>query len=201
MRWLLLVMMVVNFSALAGCSSTPKVERVDVDEVIDLSGNWNDADAIKTAKVMIEDVLAKPWYEKFIMDKGRLPTVIIGHVANKTYEHINSQIFTKYLEKELLNSGKVVFVASPEEREQIRGERDDQHKGYTDPETMAQIGKEIGADFMLIGSMNSEKDEVKKKFVVLYQVNLELIDLNTNQKVWMGQNQIKKTAEKSRFSL
>ena len=183
---------------ISGCAT--KVERVDVKEQIDLSGSWNDYDASLVSQEMIKDSLAKPWFENFVKDKGRNPVVIIGHIENNTYEHINAGVFIKFLERELLNSGKVTFVTSPEEREQIRSERADQQSGNTEEETRTQIGRETGADFMLLGSMNSVKDEVKGKFVVLYQVNLELIDLTTNRKVWIGQKEIKKFTKKGAFS-
>ena len=112
------------------------------------------------------------------------------------------QVFIKQLEKELLNSGKVVFVASPdEERDQIRDERQDQQQGNTLPETIKKIGRERGADVMLIGSVNSVSDEVKGKSVLFYQANLELINLESNEKVWIGQKEIKKYVTRSHFSL
>lgn len=183
-----------------GCSST-KVTRVDVDKRIDLSGFWNDYDASLVSKEMIKDCLAKPWLNSFVQGKKRDPVVIVGHVKNRSDEHINAHVFTDYLERELTNSGKIVFVASPDEREHLREEREDQQTGYTSEESMKKIGKERGADFMLMGSMNSVRDELKGKSVVLYQVNLELIDLETNEKVWLGQKEIKKFTEKSKFSL
>jgi PBP1b-binding outer membrane lipoprotein LpoB len=77
---------------------------------------------------------------------GREPVVIVGNILNRTSEHINTEVISKSLEYELLNSGKVKFVASPEEREQMRAERADQQKGFTSPETMARLGREHGAD-------------------------------------------------------
>ncbi len=184
---------------LCACAST-KVARVAVDKKVDLTGGWNDYDATTTAKYMIADCLAKPWLTDFMKNNGRDPAVIVGHVNNRTTEHINADVITSSLERELLNSGKVVFVASPQEREQMRAERgDQQEKGFTDPETTARMGRERGADYMLIGSMNSVKDELKGQSVVLYQVNIELIDLATNTKVWMGQKDIKKVIKKSKL--
>ena len=106
------------------------------------------------------------------------------------------------MERALINSGKVRFVASRDERGGIREERLDQNReGFTDPETIKQIGKETGADFMLIGSLNSIKDETSGRYVILYQVNAEMIDLLTNEKVWIGQNHLKKVVTKSKYSL
>ena len=184
----------------AGCSTT-KVERVAVGQKIDVSGDWNDYDAMQVAEEMIKDSLSGHWLSDYNNLKKHNPTVIIGHITNRSQEHINTQVFVKYLERALTNSGKVIFVVSPEEREQIRDERDDQQAGNTLQETIKQKGKELGADFMLIGSQNSIKDAVRGKAVVFYQTNLELIDLETNQKVWIGQHQIKKVVKKSNFSL
>ena len=182
-----------------GCAT--KVERVEVDEKIDLSGEWNDYDAMLAAKDIIADCLDNPWLINFVETASRKPVVIVGHVSNQSDEHVNTQVITKYLERELLNSGKIVFVASPEEREGIRDERDDQRLGYTDNQTIAEFGKERGADLMLIGSFHSIKDEVKGKFAVLYQMDLELVSLTTNEKLWIGQKQIKKKVKKAKFSL
>lgn len=187
-------------AALTGCSST-KVTRVEVDEQIDLSGQWNDYDAMLAAEELIEDCLQSAWQNNFVINKSRNPAVIVGGVKNRSSEHIDTQVVVKSLEKVLLDSGKVTFVTSPTEREGIRDEREDQQRGYTDPATVAALGKERGADYMLIGSFNSIKDELKNKSVVYYQVNLELVDLTTNEKVWIGQKEIKKKIERKKFGI
>jgi uncharacterized protein (TIGR02722 family) len=190
--------MLVAFVA-AGCAST-KVERVDVKEKIDLSGDWNDTDAQIVAQELISNSLAGSWLIQYNQQTNRQPTVIVGHIENRSSEHIDPQVIVKQIEQELLNSGKVRFVASPDERKQVRGERKEQHKGWTDPETIKKIGKELGADYMMAGSINAVNDESKGRRVVFYQVNLELVDLETNQKVWIGQSELKKTVSKSALS-
>ncbi len=193
------LLMPILIISVAGCVT--KVERVEVDQKIDLSGKWNDYDAKLVSEEMVEDVLKKPWRGRFIDNQGRIPVVIVGYIDNNTAEHINTGVFTKFLERELLNSGDVTFVASPVERNQMRAEREDQQQGHTDPATMAAIGRERGADFILIGSIDSADDVLKNKEVKFYQVNLELISLQTNEKVWIGQKQIKKSVTKPRISL
>jgi hypothetical protein len=53
-------------------------------------------------------------------------------------------------------------------------------------------GKEHGADYMLSGVINSIEDSEGGNAVVFYQVDLNLIDLESNSKVWQGQKKIKK---------
>ena len=179
----------------------PSVRRTEVDETIDLSGRWNDTDSRLVSEEMIEDCLNRPWLQSYQgKHQGNMPTVIVGTVKNQSYEHINTQVFIKDLERALINSGRVQFVASKDERIGLRQEKADQQQGFTDPETQKSIYKEVGADYMLQGSINAIKDEIKGKYVMLYQVNLELIQLETNVKAWIGQKEIKKVVKRSRLS-
>ena len=59
-------------------------------------------------------------------------------------------------------------------------------------QTAKKWGLELGADFMLQGTINSIVDSYKKEQVVYYQVDLELTNLETNEVVWMGDKKIKK---------
>ena len=182
---------------LSSCATAPKVTRTEAAEQIDLSGEWNDIDSQMVSAEMIKDVLSRPWLDSFTKRKNEQPKVIVGTVLNKSYEHINTETFIKDLERELVNSGRVTFVASKNERGEIRDERKDQQTGFTESTAVKQFGKELGADFMLIGTLNSIMDEIKGKKVVYYQTDLELIDVETNSKVWLGQKKIKKFVKRS----
>jgi uncharacterized protein (TIGR02722 family) len=183
---------------LLGACAGPSVKRTEVDEVIDLSGRWNDTDSRLVAEEMILDCLERPWLDRFTAgNPGKAPSVIVGTVKNRSYEHINTQVFIKDLERALINSGRVQFLASKEERQELREEKADQQLGFTAPETQKSMYREVGADYMLQGSINAIKDEIKGKYVMLYQVNLELIDLESHLKAWIGQKEIKKLVKRS----
>ena len=184
------------FIIIVGCASTPTVERKEVDTTIDLSGRWNDTDSRLVSEEMIQDCLSRPWLERYkSKHNGDIPTVIVGRVKNRSHEHINVQTFTKDLERALINSGQVQFVASKGERMDIRDERRDMAQHASD-ETMKGPGQEIGADFMLIGVINTIRDDIGSKAVMYYQVDLELIDMSNNLKVWIGDKKIKKLIKK-----
>ena len=112
---------------LAGCASAPvKVDRVDSNTQIDLSGYWNDTDLRIVSESLIKDCLGSERVVQFAQTKGRLPVVIVGVFANGSDEHIDTTILTKKLETAILNSGKADFVASKTERSAVRDERNDQ---------------------------------------------------------------------------
>ena len=178
-------------TASLSCSSGKQVTRVDPDETIDLSGRWNDSDSRLVSEAMISDCMSRPWKNNHVQSKGKRPTVIVGTIRNKSSEHIAVGTFTGDIERAFINSGDAEVVASAEEREEIRGERSDQQQ-YASEESVKQWGREHGADYMLSGVINSIEDQEGGEMVVFYQVDLNLIDLESNAKVWQGQKKIKK---------
>lgn len=168
------------------------VKRVSPDEQIDLSGRWNDTDSKMAADALIQQVLGERWIAEFQQaHQGNRPVVIVGLVKNKSHEHISAETFIKDIEKAILRNGSVRLVQAGDKREQLRGERADQ-QDFASPETTKRWGQELGADFMLQGTINSIVDSYQKEKVVYYQIDLELSNLETNELVWMGDKKIKK---------
>jgi hypothetical protein len=148
---------------------------------------------------MIRDVVSRSWVQDFKrVHQGKAPVVIVGTVRNRSDEHINTQTFVKDLERSLINSGEVDFVASAGERGEIREERKDQAT-FSSEKTAKEEGAETGADFMLKGSINTITDRIEGKQVKFYQVNLELINIESQRKVWIADKKIKKIVKQSRF--
>ncbi len=176
---------------LAGCGQSKTVTRVEPDEVTDLSGDWNDTDSRLVAEEMIKDVLNRPWLGEFKGETKRSPVVIVGTVRNRTAEHIATTAFIKNLERELINSSRVEFVANKEERAEVRDERADQQE-FSSAESLKKFQKETGADYMLRGDITSIIDQASGTRAKFYQVNLELVNIETNKKVWLGEKKIKK---------
>lgn len=177
--------------ALLSCSSHRQVSRLPSDSVTDLSGQWNDTDARLVAQEMVSDCLAKSWVTDFAAAHGKMPVVTVGTIRNESSEHIDTNIFTSDFERELINSHKVKFVASRGQRGEIRNERADQQENASD-ETKKQFGREIGADFILLGAVRTITDEVEGMRTIFYKTNYELINLETNETVWIGNKDIKK---------
>lgn len=173
----------------AACSTS--VKRIDPQETTDLSGAWNDSDSRLVAEEMISDALSRPWIQNYRQQHNESPAVIVGTVRNLSHEHINTNTFVADMERALINSGSVDFVASKTEREEIRDERIDQDLNASEA-TRNAAGQELGADFMLQGQINTIVDVEGKKQVRYYQVDLTLISLADNRKVWLGQKKIKK---------
>lgn len=179
----------------AGCGK--RVTRQKVSTVTDLSGKWNDTDSREVATAMIADSLSGFWISEFrSAHNGKRPTIITYGVKNRTNEHISTKTFMNDLERSFVRSGKVSVVASRDQRAEIRSERADQQSGFV--ANPANIGREMGADFVLTGELLAIQDRIDDVEVIFYQANLELISVETNQKVWIGDHKIKKLIERSK---
>jgi len=181
---------------LLGCGTT--VSRVAPEEQIDLSGQWNDVDSQQAASALVTQALSTPWIKDFTVAHGKKPTLIVGNIANKTPEHIPMKTLVADFERFFINSGAVTVVASAEEREGVRAERQDQ-QDYASHETAKSWGRERGADFMLLGEVNSIFDAKDGKEVKYYQVDCYLVNLEDNTKVWTGFEKIKKYVGRSKY--
>jgi uncharacterized protein (TIGR02722 family) len=199
MKFLRIFLFVAMFVSLFACASSPRtVTRVEVDTQTDLSGRWNDTDSRLVAEQMIKDSLNRPWLADFQRNHGGAkPVIIVGAVRNLSSEHIEVASFIGDIERELINSGMVRFVANPQQREQIRREIESQ-QSWSSGDTMKRIAQETGADFMLQGTITTTVDAVEGKKAILYQVDLELINIETTEKVWIGTKKIKKIIEQAR---
>ncbi|MDK2778247.1 MAG: penicillin-binding protein activator LpoB [Pseudomonadota bacterium] len=183
-------------AVLAGTGCTTKVTRLDSSEEVALSDRWNAKDSELVANEMISDMLSFPWARDFEMNNSRRPTVIISRIANKSHEHIAIDTFVNDIKRAIIRSGRADFVAGGDERDAVRDERRDQELNAKDAKAM---GQEKAADFALSGTINSIVDQVGNDRVTFYQVDLKLIDMESNIEVWNGQKKIQKLQEKSKF--
>lgn len=181
---------VLAIALINGCANR-KITRVDPNETIDLSGRWNDSDSRLVSEEMIGDLLTSAWIPKYLKANDKRPVVVVGLVENKSHEHINSETFIKDVEKAIIRDGNIRLVVAGEKRNELRKERAEQ-QDYASPETTKKWGKELGADFILQGTINSIVDSYKKQKVVTYQIDLQLTNIETNEVVWMGDKKIKK---------
>ena len=191
---------ILIISLLGACSSHPRVTRVDAESQVDLTGRWNDYDVRMVCESLINDVLSSPRVTQFIRDfsaqnEGRFPAVLVGNFRNDSSERIDTSIISRSMEVTIVNTGRLDFVAGGDTRQEIRSERQDQ-QAHASEVTAASLGNETGAALLLTGSVNSIVEQSGRTTVRSYFVNAELTDIETNARIWMGENnEIKKVIQ------
>jgi len=171
----LLSLVTFTFIVTSGCIATTR--NVDVDKELHYDESYDPTDK----KVFIKKLVAPLLTRSFPAVKEK-PVVVIYGIGNRTDEHIDTSGITDEIRKELINSGKFYFV-SETQRDNIAKETSYQHKGPVDPATRIQLAKQVGAEYILSGTLRSiEKKQmhqirVKKKTLKYYSLNLEMTNL------------------------
>jgi len=186
----------------SSCASTSGVKRVDASTQTDLSGFWNDTDVRIVCESLINDCLNSPRVDQAIKAMGgKTPTVLVGTFRNESSEHIDTSIITSTMETTIFNSGKMDFVAGGSTRNQLRAERQDQQANASEG-SAAGLANETGANFMLFGSIKTIIEKAGNQTVRTYFVSAEMTNVETNTRMWMGQNnEIKKIVVQAKNKL
>lgn len=183
-----------------GACSTNSVERVDAGEEIALTDRWNAKDSELVANEMIDDMLSFPWVAKHNTRYTQRPTISVQRIANESHEMIPVDTFINDLKRAVTRSGMADFAANAAEREAIRKERaaNEVHRAEG---TGAASGQEVGTNYALTGTINSIVDAAGRTRVTFYQVDMKLVDMETNLEVWNGQKKIQKVQKKKKLGL
>ena len=184
---------------LAGCGGT-KVANVDPRTEGYISGRWNDSDARAVAEDLIPQCLESPWLPEFRGQQGdQRPRVLVAYVENNTSEHISIDVFMNELQRVLINSGVVRFVADEVVREDLMREVEWQRDMAAGGGVSRDVDRGVsGADFMMMGAVNSVVDQGGGSAIVYYKVDLSLTDLRNWEKVWIGSAERKHLVEGSK---
>ena len=122
-------------------------------------------------------------------------------MANRTSEHIETDGITDDIRQELLQSGKARFV-NKVQRDNIQSESDYQYGGNVSAETRLIRARQVGAEFMLTGTLRSiTKREgkgirLKRDTLQYYSLTLELTDLQTGLIEWTDSAEIARESSK-----
>ncbi|MZR63118.1 penicillin-binding protein activator LpoB [Alcanivorax sp. DP30] len=197
MRRVLTMMMLGAAVALSGCAS--KVDYGDAQARETVNTDFGSTDLQMIASKMVDDMLVFPPIVQ--LTQNRRPVAFVDSIKNKTTEHIDTESITDTIQSKLLNSGKFRFVDMTKV-ESVREQLDYQSEsGLVDPNTAAQMGRQIGAEFMMYGNFSSivKRDGSTKD--VYYKFTLKLMNIQTGIIEWANEKEIRKTRNKSLFGL
>lgn len=174
---------------LSGCSVTTREVASDEKVIYDEGYHFSDKKAIVTD--MVKSLLTKPP----LVSATDRPVVIVYGIANRTSEHISTSAITDDMRQALLESGRVRFV-NETQRKNIEAETSYQYGGSVAAETRVERARQVGASYMLTGTLRSiEKKQprqwrLKKKVMMYYSLNLELTDIKTGLIEWADSTEV-----------
>ncbi|OGV60646.1 MAG: hypothetical protein A2498_12310 [Lentisphaerae bacterium RIFOXYC12_FULL_60_16] len=169
--------LIVGFT---GCAAfRQSVSDKDPSNSPPMDAKYDASDLLGWADEIVRSILEHPF------PKPDAPAPIMAElgIQNRTNDHLDTQALADTIVTKLLNSGKMQFT-NTSRRDQLLKEQGFQLANCT-PETRAQIGKQLGAKYMLTGSLieidkrSGRQVRVSKQEDVYYQLTVEITDLET----------------------
>ncbi|MBN2420349.1 MAG: penicillin-binding protein activator LpoB [Deltaproteobacteria bacterium] len=181
--------------AMSGCMASTRNLNPDDEYHYDASYDFSD-------KKQIVDRLVNPLLSAAHLFPAQVkPVLIVYPVVNETSEHISTSGITDEIRMKLLNSGKVRFI-NEHQRENIMREVSYQNQGFVDPAQRVEQGRQLGADYILSGTLRSIKKKqpeqwrIYKKERIYYSLDLTMTDLKTGEIVYADQAELAREASK-----
>lgn len=179
--------------AMFGCT-TKAVKYGDAQAVESLSQEFGSTDLQMTAEKMVDSLLTFPPIVQVI--NQRRPVIFVESIKNKSMEHIDTESITDTIATKILRSGKFRFVDMTKVDE-VRKQLDyQQGSGMVDEAKAMQMGRQIGAEYMLYGNLSSIVKRSGDYKDVYYKITLKLMHLETGLLEWQDEKEIRKVARK-----
>jgi uncharacterized protein (TIGR02722 family) len=185
-----LVFAAIVLFMMTGCSATTR--DISPDEAIHYDEGYDFSDKNAIVSDLVASLLNKPPLVSRLDDR---PVLIVYGVANRTSEHIETDGITDDIRREILQSGRARFV-NKVQRDNIQSESDYQYGGNVSAETRLARARQVGAEYMLSGTLRSIKKKQPKQFrltkktLQYYSLTLELTDLQTGLIEWTDSTEI-----------
>jgi penicillin-binding protein activator len=194
------LILMLLISGLVSCSSF-KAERVDDkksdQKALEITDEWVSGDTERVVEEVLEKMANHKGFKRFLRKHGKVPTVFIGEVQNRTSEayfpinDINDEFLT-----EISASGDFTLIDA-DARDAILKEITYQNDGMVDAKTAKEVGKQTGADLMIFGNIYMKPKTRKGKTIKQYSVNMRMTDIERGLEVLRVRTKLSKYSEQS----
>jgi len=184
--------------ALGGCAATTRTLDPESAQHYDARYDFSDK------KEIVDALTASLLNSAAVPTEFAKPLIVVYGVDNETSEHINTGGITDDIRLALLQSGEYRFL-NRAQRTNIQTETDFQHAGFVSPSQRVVQGRQLGADYILSGTLRSiEKKQprqwrLNKKELIYYSMNLELTSLESGEITWADNVEIARESSRPLF--
>ncbi len=178
-----------------GCST---VQYGDATAVETVNTDFGSTDLQMIAEKMVDDLLASPAMAD-IAPNGKRPILFVDSIKNKTLEHIDTESVTDTISTKLLNSGRFRFVDMTKVDAVAKQLDYQKNSGMVDETKSVQMGRQLGAQFMLYGNFSAIQKTAGSTKDVYYKFTMKLSNLESGLVEFQSEKEIRKTKKKSMF--
>jgi len=179
---------------LSGCAAfRASTSTVDVNRDTHMKEDFDFVDMRQISQSIADEMIST-----FLERQGEPPIMMIPGIENRTSQYVDTKGLTDRMRTEIFRSGKAQFV-NESRRADLLNEQGYQAANVT-PETQVMIGRQLGAKFMITGSLmemsqrSPRQVRVSKTKENYYKLTLEITDLETGLLAWTTEREFARAA-------
>ncbi len=166
---IILLILFTSIQLFYNCSgvSTKEINTIVENKV------WNENDSEVIVDSIVNKMLLSQWQQNFTTK--RKPKLVVGSIENLTIEKIDTDLLSKNIERNLINSGDITFITSKDDREVIRNDRRNKNDFDGEKEFIKYL-KPLKSDFFISGDIKLNIDSVSVPTSKEYKLTLEILN-------------------------
>lgn len=196
MQWLKKILVCLSVLTLIGCTT---LRYGDPARIETTTTDFGSSDLQQIATEMVDSLLSFPPIVQ--VTNERRPVIFVDSIKNKTLEHIDTEAITDTIRTRVLRSGKFRFVDMTKVNAVMKQFEYQYESGLVNPAMASAFGQQIGAEYMLYGSLSSIVKRTDKVKDVYYKFTLNLMHLETGVIEWADEKEIRKVRERGLFGM
>ncbi len=177
----------------SGCAMfRASTTTVDVNQEIHMKEKFDYSDLRKITEEVATEI------DGFLDQHQPAPIFVVAGVENRTSDYVDTKNLTDRIRTLMFKSGKAQFV-NESRREDLLKEQGFQAANAT-PETQAAIGRQLGAKYLLSGSLVEMKTvspkqvRISKQKLNYYKLTFEVTDLESGLLAWTTEKEFARQA-------
>jgi uncharacterized protein (TIGR02722 family) len=184
------------FLSLVGCTTVKYTNPNDVDTT---GIGFSSTDLQTSTTKMVDSMLSSNSIDRITDFKKKQPVVFFSGIRNETNEHINTNMLENTVSTRMINSGLFQFTDMKAVKA-MKAQMDYQkYSGMVDQKTAVSMGKQLGAHYMLTGSIANIDVQGSSQQSMFFLVTLKMIDIKKGVVVWQADKQIRKVKKRRLF--
>ncbi len=192
----------ISMSILLTSCSSFKAERVDGakgdEKALAITDKWVLKDTEMAVKDILEQIQKHKGFQRYLGETKKKPKIFIMEVQNETSEpYFPIADMNDELLNEFSASGEYTIIDN-QGRDKILKEIKYQAEGMVDSSQMIQIGKQTGADLIILGAVRMNPETRDGKTLKQYTVNLRMTNLKTSEEVLRVRSKAQKYSEQAK---
>ena len=180
--------------SMSGCAMfRASTHDVDVTKEKHFDADFDYSDMRDITQGVVDEILGA----KFLA-QDTTPILVIAGIENRTSNYVDTKNLTDRMRTLILSSGKAQFV-NESRREDLLKEQGYQ-AAHSTPETQVAVGKQLGAKFMISGSLVEMRNDspkqvrISKKKLNYYKLTMEVTDLESGLITWTTEKEFAREA-------